>query len=81
MAENVSAKRTEVRGYLDGHVVRRFTFWTTTVCLMIAVVATLLAIWRFTGTDTLWRTVATSLVVGAGALTFSWINGLFGESP
>ncbi len=68
-----------MRGYLDGHLVRRVTFWITTACLLIAVVATLLAIWRFTGTDTLWRTVATCLVIGAGALTFSWINGLFAD--
>jgi hypothetical protein len=30
-----------------------------------------------TGTDALWRTVATCAVVGAGTLAFSWINGLF----
>ena len=41
--------------------------------------AAILAIWEFTGTDVLWRTVATCAVIGAGTLIFAWINGLFGD--
>jgi hypothetical protein len=55
-----------------------FSFWTTTVCITVAVVASILAIWEFTGTDALWRTVATCVVVGAGTVAFSWVNSLFG---
>jgi NO-binding membrane sensor protein with MHYT domain len=55
-----------------------FSFWTTTVCIAIAVIASILAIWEFTGTDALWRTVATCVVVGAGTVAFSWLNTLFG---
>ncbi len=77
MADDATRRRGH--GYLDGTVVRLVTFWTTTICLLIAVLAAILAIWRFTGTDVLWRTVATCAVIGAGALTFSWINGLFEE--
>lgn len=68
-----------VRGYLDAQAVRAFSFWTTAVCIVIAVMASLLAIWQFTGTDVLWRTVATCAVIGAGTLAFSVVNGLFGE--
>jgi hypothetical protein len=67
------------RGFLNPAVIWRFAFWTTTVCLVVAVGASVLAIWQFTGTDVLWRTVATCAVIGAGTLTFSWINGLFGS--
>ena len=49
----------------------------TTICIVVAVVACLLAIWQFTGTDVLWRTVATCVVIGAGTLAFSFVNGLF----
>ncbi len=42
-----------------------------------AVVASILAIWQFTGTDALWRTVATCAVIGAATLAFSFVNGLF----
>jgi NO-binding membrane sensor protein with MHYT domain len=65
------------RGFLQPALVVRWSFWITTVCILIAVVASVLAIWQFTGTDALWRTVATCAVIGAGTLAFSWINGLF----
>lgn len=65
------------RGYLNPEVVLRFSFWIITACIAIAVFAAVLAIWEFTGTDALWRTVATCAVIGAGTLTFSWINLLF----
>ena len=53
------------------------SFWTTTVCVLVAVVVSILAIWQFTGSDALWRTVPTCAVIAAGTLAFSWINGLF----
>jgi hypothetical protein len=74
---SVEAGRPKRHGYLNHAFVVRFAFWTTTACILVAVVASVLAIWEFTGTDALWRTVATCAVIGAGTLTFSWINGLF----
>jgi hypothetical protein len=68
----------KTRGFLNPRRVTSFSFWTTTICLFIAVGASILAIWEFTGTDALWRTVATCIVVGTGTLAFSWINSLFG---
>ena len=65
------------RGFLNPTLVWRFAFWTTAACLVIAVLASILAIWNFTGTDVLWRTVATCAVIGAGTLTFWWVNTLF----
>ncbi len=57
-----------------------FSFWTTSACILVAVVASLLAIWNFTGTDILWRTVATCAVIGAGTVAFYWVNVLFGNT-
>jgi hypothetical protein len=68
------------RGFLNPARVMVFAFWTTTVCIVIAVLASILAIWQFTGTDALWRTVATCVVVGAGTVAFAWLNTLFGKS-
>ena len=65
------------RGFLNPRRVTTFSFWITAICLFVAVVASILAIWEFTGTDALWRTVATCLVVGGGTLAFAWINSLF----
>lgn len=60
-------------------MVRALSLWTTSMCLLVAVVACLLAIWEFTGRDTLWRTVATCTVIGAGTMAFAWINTAFGD--
>jgi hypothetical protein len=46
----------------------------------VAVLASLLAIWKFAGTDILWRTVATCLVIGSGTVAFYWVNVLFGRT-
>jgi len=44
---------------------------------LVAVVACLLAIWNFAGTDVLWRTVATCAVIGGGMVAFYVINSIF----
>jgi len=74
---DIESGRPKPRGYLKPVLVARFSFWTTTVCVLVAVVVSILAIWQFMGTDSLWRTVATCAVIAAGTLAFSWINGLF----
>jgi hypothetical protein len=65
------------KGFLNPRLVLRVSFWTTTACIGVAAVAAILAIWQFTGTDALWRTVATCAVIGAATLAFSFVNGLF----
>jgi hypothetical protein len=65
------------RGFLNPKRVVAFSFWTTAASILIAVVASILAIWEFTGTDALWRTVATCVVIGMGTIAFSLTNRLF----
>jgi hypothetical protein len=69
---------SQPKGFLNPRVVLAFSFWTTTACIVVATVAAILAIWQFTGTDALWRTVATCAVIGAATVAFSFVNGLFG---
>jgi hypothetical protein len=76
--EPTQTKQRASRGFLNPHVVRALSFWIITACIVVAVVATILAIWEFTKTDVLWRTVATCAVIGAGTLLFARVNGLFG---
>jgi hypothetical protein len=77
--ETAEPKHQRPRGLLSARTVRHFSFWTAIACLVVPVLAAILAIWEFTGTDVLWRTVATCAVIGAGTLTFARINGLFGD--
>jgi hypothetical protein len=73
-------KQQRRRGFLNPQIVRGLSFWTTSICLLVAVGASILAIWDFAGRDTLWRTVATCVVIGAGTTVFAWINHAFGEA-
>ena len=75
MPEGEPKKRK--RGYLSPGGVRKIAFWTTSACILVAVLASLLAIWEFTGTDVLWRTVATCAVIAAGMMAFFVVNTLF----
>src|SRR5258708_19985632 len=65
------------RGFLNPRIVTKISFWTTSACILVAVVACLLAIWNFAGTDVLWRTVATCAVIGGGMIAFYVINSIF----
>ena len=72
-------KGKEARGYIKPQAVKRFAFCVTTLCLVISVVACILAIWQFAQTDILWRTVATCFVVAAGVMIFAVVNTIFGD--
>ena len=76
MAEQPQRKR----GFLNPGLVRSASFWITSGCILVAVLAALLAIWNFAGTDILWRTVATCAVIGSGTVAFYWVNVLFGKT-
>ena len=80
MTAELPKRAAKRRGFLNPEVVRAFSFWTTSLCVLVAVVASLLAIWEFSGTDVLWRTVASCAVIGGGTMAFSLVNGLFGAS-
>jgi len=77
---NANRRQTR-RGFLNPRVVTSVSFWTTSACIVVAVVSCLLAIWKFAGTDVLWRTVATCAVIGACMIAFYIINTLFDRPP
>ena len=67
------------RGYINPKAVKGFAFFIITICIVISVVASILAIWKFAETDVLWRTVATCFVVAGGVGIFALVNGVFGD--
>lgn len=70
---------TRRKGFLDPDWVRGIAFWVTGLCILVSALACILAIWKFTETDVLWRTVATCAVVGAATTAFAWVNAAFGD--
>ncbi len=67
------------RGYFPPHIVRAVCFYIISLCLIASVIVCILAIWDFAKKDSLWRLIASFLVVGAGTATFALVNGIFGE--
>ncbi len=74
------AKKKAKRGYLNPNAVKGFAFFIIAICIVVSVVASILAIWQFAETDVLWRTVATCVVVAAGVGVFTFINSVFGDT-
>ena len=66
-----ASTRVRSRGFLPPATVRAFAFWTITLCILVSVVASILAIWRFAEQDALWRTIATCMVIGFGTMVFA----------
>lgn len=66
------------RGMLNPRKVKMLSFVTITFCIIISVIACILAIWDFTKKDTLYRTVATCVVIAGGMMAFGVINSLYG---
>ena len=79
--EDITRSRSrEHYGYIDPRIVKALAFVIITICLVISVVACILAIWQFADTDVLWRTVATCCVVAGGAAIFAVVNRVFGDA-
>lgn len=66
------------RGLINPNQVKMLSFGVITMCIIISVIACILAIWDFTKQDTLWRTVATCVVIAGGMMAFGIINALYG---
>jgi len=65
------------RGLINQRIVQVVSFTVLVICIIISVIACILAIWDFTKTDALWRTVATCIVVSAGMMAFGLTNIIF----
>ncbi len=68
------------RGFLNPRKVRAFAFYLITLCILVSVVASILAIWDFSKSDSLWRTIATCVIVAFGCGCFAVINLSFGTT-
>ena len=77
--ENLQKSKERGRGYLDPGKVKAFAFTIITICILMSVVVSILAIWNFAEKDVLYRTLATLGVVSLGCLLFSIVNERFGN--
>ena len=65
-------------GLIDPEKIRVWLFALATVCLAICVLISILAIWRYVGSQSAFKTMASCGVLFAGALLFDQLNKKFG---
>jgi Na+-transporting NADH:ubiquinone oxidoreductase subunit NqrB len=70
--------KTESRGVVSPSVVRWIAFVVITVSLVACTVLCILAIWKFTESDAVWRAIATFVVVSIATAIFTFVNEKLG---
>jgi uncharacterized membrane protein YqjE len=73
--ENTSKK---ARGFVNPQLVKMITFSVLCLGLVSCTVLIILAIWGYAQNDTVWKSVATIVVVMISVALFSVINEKFG---
>lgn len=70
--------KTKTRGVVNPTLVRSIAFGVITFSLVICTVLCILAIWKFTESDAVWRAIATFVVVSIATAIFTFVNEKLG---
>jgi len=77
-ADVVVELKSRRRGVVDPNVVRWIAFIVITTSLVACTVLCILAIWKFTESDVVWRAIATFIVVSTATAIFAFVNEKLG---
>jgi len=77
-ADVVVELKSKRRGVVDPNVVRWIAFIVITTSLVACTVLCILAIWKFTESDVVWRAIATFIVVSVATAIFAFVNEKLG---
>ena len=77
-ADVVVELKSKRRGVVDPNVVRWIAFIVITTSLVACTVLCILAIWKFTESDVVWRAIATFIVVSTATAIFAFVNEKLG---
>ena len=75
--QTVKIKR-DIRGVVQPKLVRIISFIIITLSLVACTVLCILAIWKFTESDAVWRAIATFIVVSVATGIFTFVNEKLG---
>ena len=70
--------KSKTRGVVNPQVVRWIAFCVITVSLVVCTVLCILAIWKSTESDAVWRAIATFIVVSIATAIFTVVNEKLG---
>lgn len=76
LSAEASPKR---RGFINPRLVNGLAFTIITVCILIGISSSIMAIWQYADTDTLLRTIGTVGVIILGTFLFASVNRWFGD--
>lgn len=76
--EQVVKIKHELKGVIDPNLVRIISFIIITLSLVACTVLCILAIWKFTESDAVWRAIATFIVVSVATGIFTFVNEKLG---
>jgi uncharacterized membrane protein YqjE len=68
----------EPKGVIKPKLVRNIAFSVITFSLVVCTVLCILAIWEFTKSDSVWRAIATFIVVSVATGIFTFVNEKLG---
>lgn len=71
-------KGRELKGVVEPKLVRIISFIVITISLVACTVLCILAIWKFTESDAVWRAIATFIVVSIATAIFTFVNEKLG---
>lgn len=66
--------KDRTKGVLDLQIVRWVAFSVISLSLVVCTVLCILAIWKFTESDAVWRAIATFIVVSVATAIFTVIH-------
>ena len=78
VAEITVRANREIRGVIQPNLVRIISFTVITISLVACTVLCILAIWKFTESDAVWRAIATFIVVSVATGIFTFVNERLG---
>jgi Na+-transporting NADH:ubiquinone oxidoreductase subunit NqrB len=70
--------KTRSKGVVNPPTVRWIAFFVITTSLVACTVLCILAIWKFTESDAVWRAIATFIVVSIATAIFTFVNEKLG---
>lgn len=71
-------QKFKAKGVVNPQLVRWIAFVVITISLVVCTVLCILAIWKFTESDAVWRAIATFIVVSIATAIFTFVNEKLG---
>jgi hypothetical protein len=70
--------KAKARGMIKPTLVRWIAFIVITISLVVCTTLCILAIWKFTESETVWRAITTFIVVSVATAIFTFVNEKLG---